>query len=366
MNLFVDSTISSCVVGDQCNPYRKSIGLTMNDLLRDQIKRNISFLKQSSLIKSTAGITMMMFIIGLVNGICSLTTFQNKELRKVGCVLYLFASSITSLLTISMFTIKFWFVILLGMNSTVNLSLLRTDCVFISPVLKLCLYIDGWLNVCVAIERTVNVFKGVTFDKKLSKRIARWIIFILPILIVLNLIHEPLHHQLIEYTHQKYKFEDRNLTLTEDAEYEIEHNVMCVTHYSNSVQIYNTISLFAHLLVPFIVNVCSAVLIIVGTARQRSAARKKQPLKEHLIEQMKEHKQLLISPLILFLLALPRLIIALLSGCVDPSRNPWLYLSAYFISFTPPMLIFTVYVLPSELYMKTFKESMIRCRRRFQ
>ena len=366
MNLFVDSAYSSCVVGDQCNPYRKSIGLTMNDLLRDQIQRNLSFNKQPLLIRSTAGITMMMFVIGLVNGICSLTTFQNKELRKVGCVLYLFASSITSLLTISIFTIKFWFVILLGMNSTVNLSLLRTDCVFISPVLKLCLYIDGWLNVCVAIERTVNVFKGVTFDKKLSKRIARWIIFILPILIVLNLIHEPLHHQLIEYTHQKYKFEDRNLTLTEDAEYEIEHNVMCVTHYSNSVQIYNTISLFAHLLVPFIVNVCSAVLIIVGTARQRSAARKKQPLKEHLIEQMKEHKQLLISPLILFLLALPRLIIALLSGCVDPSRNPWLYLSAYFISFTPPMLIFTVYVLPSELYMKTFKESMIRCRRRFQ
>ena len=33
----VDSTISSCVVGDQCNPYRKSIGLTMNDLLRGQI-----------------------------------------------------------------------------------------------------------------------------------------------------------------------------------------------------------------------------------------------------------------------------------------------------------------------------------------
>jgi len=343
MNLFIDSTISCCVVGDQ-------------------VKRNISFLKQSSLIKSTAGITMLMFVIGLVNRICSLTTFQNKELRKVGCVLYLFASSVTSLLTISMFTIKFWFVILLGMNSTVNLSLLRTDCVFISPVLKLCLYIDGWLNVCVAIERTVNVFKGVTFDQKLSKRIARWIIFILPILIVLNLIHEPLHHQLIEYTHKKYKVEDQNLTLSEDAEYEIEHNIMCVTRYSHSVQIYNTISLFVHLLVPFVVNVCSALLITVSAARQRSVARKKQLAEEHVIERMKEHKQLLISLLILFLLALPRLIIALLSGCVDPSRNPWLYLSACFISFTPPMLIFTVYVLPSELYMKTFKESMTRCR----
>ena len=363
MNLFIDSTISCCVVGDQFNPCRKSIGLTMNDLLRDQVKRNISFLKQSSLIKSTAGITMLMFVIGLVNRICSLTTFQNKELRKVGCVLYLFASSITSLLTISMFTIKYWFVILLGMNSTISLSFVRVDCVLISPLLKLCLYIDGWLNACVAIERTVNVFKGVTFDKKLSKRIARWVILILPILILMNLIHEPLHHQLIEYTNQKYKFTNQNLSLSEDAEYEIEYNIMCVTRYFDSVQIYNTISLFVHLVVPFVVNVCSALLIIVGTARQRSAARKKQRFKEHLIEQMTEHKQLLISSLILFLLALPRLIISLLSECVDPFRNPWLYLSGYFISFTPSMIIFIVYVLPSKLYTKTFKESISRCRR---
>ena len=335
----------------------------MNDLLRGQIQRNISFLKQSSLIKSTVGITMLMFVIGLINGICSLITFQNKELRKVGCVLYLFACSMTSLLTISMFTIKYWFVILLGMNSTISLSFVRVDCVLISPLLKLCLYIDGWLNACVAIERTVNVFKGVTFDKKLSKRIARWVILILPILILMNLIHEPLHHQLIEYTNQKYKFTNQNLSLSEDAEYEIEYNIMCVTRYFDSVQIYNTISLFVHLVVPFVVNVCSALLIIVGTARQRSAARKKQRFKEHLIEQMTEHKQLLISSLILFLLALPRLIISLLSGCVDPSRNPWLYLCGYFISFTPSMIIFIVYVLPSKLYTKTFKESISRCRR---
>jgi len=306
---------------------------------------------------------MLMFVIGLINGICSLITFQNKELRKVGCVLYLFACSMTSLLTISMFTIKYWFVILLGMNSTISLSFVRVDCVLISPLLKLCLYIDGWLNACVAIERTVNVFKGVTFDKKLSKRIARWVILILPILILMNLIHEPLHHQLIEYTNQKYKFTNQNLSLSEDAEYEIEYNIMCVTRYFDSVQIYNTISLFVHLVVPFVVNVCSALLIIVGTARQRSAARKKQRFKEHLIEQMTEHKQLLISSLILFLLALPRLIISLLSGCVDPSRNPWLYLCGYFISFTPSMIIFIVYVLPSKLYTKTFKESISRCRR---
>ena len=78
---------------------------------------------------------------------------------------------------------------------------------------------------------------------------------------------------------------------------------------------------------------------------------------------MNEHKHLLISPIVLLLLATPRLIISLVSGCVDPSENPWLYLCAYFISFTPPMLIFVVFVLPSKLYRKTFKESIMQWRR---
>jgi len=55
---------------------------------------------------------------------------------------------------------------------------------------------------------------------------------------------------------------------------------------------------------------------------------------------------------------------SLVSGCVDPSENPWLYLSGYLVSFTPPMLIFTVFVLPSELYRKTFKDSITRWRQR--
>ena len=121
-------------------------------------------------------------------------------------------------------------------------------------------------------------------------------------------------------------------------------------------------SLFIHLLVPFLANLCSALLIIFGSARQRLTVKKNETFKEHLLKKMSEHKQLLLSPFILLILAMPRLIISLVSGCVDPSQNPWLYLCAYFISFTPPMLIFAVFVLPSQLYMKTFKESIARCR----
>jgi len=362
---------SSCVVGDQCSLFTKGIGLTINDILRNKIQSNISFRKQSVLIQTAAGLTMIMFVIGFINGIFSLITFRNKELRKVGCGIYLLASSITSLLTITMFTIKFWFVILIQLHSTIRSSILRTDCAFIGPVLKLCLYLDGWLNACVAIERTVNVSKGVNFDKKKSKRAARWILLILPIFIMSTLIHEPMHHELFEYTTQKYNpininnNSTMNVSMENDTNigYENEYNVLCVIRYSRSVQTYNTITLFIHLVVPFFVNLFSALFIIFGTARRRSTAKNnKKSFKEHAANQIREHKQLLISPFILLLLAVPRLIMSLISGCVDPSENPWLYLCGYFISFTPPMLVFTVFVLPSELYRKTFKDSITRWR----
>jgi len=360
---------SSCVVGDQCSLFTKGIGLTINDILRNKIQSNISFRKQSALIQTAAGLTMIMFLIGFINGIFSLITFSNKELRKVGCGIYLLASSITSLLTVTMFTMKFWFVVLIQLHSTVRSSILRTDCVFIGPVLKVCLYLDGWLNACVAIERTINVSKGVKFDKKMSRRAARWIILILPIFIMGTIVHEPIHHELFEYTTPKYNSININNNLTmnismendTNVEYENEHNVLCVIRYSRSVQTYNTITLFIHLVVPFVANLFSALFIIFGTARRRSTAKtNKKSFKEHAVNQIREHKQLLISPFILLLLALPRLIMSLVSGCVDPSEDPWLYLCGYFISFTPPMLIFTVFVLPSELYRKTFKDSITR------
>jgi len=354
---------SSCVIGDQCSLFTKGIGLTINEILRNKIQLNISFRKQSVLIQTAAGLTMIMFVIGFINGIFSLITFRNKELRKVGCGIYLLASSITSLLTITMFTLKFWFVILIQLHSIVRSSILRTDCVFIGPILKLCLYLDGWLNACVAIERTVNVSKGVNFDKKKSQRAARWILLILPVFIMGTLIHEPIHHELFEHTTQKYIPINMNNNSTMNMTMENEHNVLCVIRYSRSVQTYNTITLFIHLVVPFLVNLFSALFIIFGTARRRSTAKaNKKSFKEHAVNQIREHKQLLISPFILLLLAVPRLIMSLISGCVDPSENPWLYLCGYFISFTPPMLVFTVFVLPSELYRKTFKDSMTRWR----
>jgi hypothetical protein len=347
--------------------------MTLDDLLRDEIKMNMPFNNQSFSVKMSAALTMIIFVAGVVDSLLSFLTFQNKDLRKVGCVMYLLASSITSLITVCMLTIKFWFVVLTQMNVSASLSVLRGGCVSIEPVLKLFVYLDSWLNACVAIERAVNVAKGVNFDKEKSKRIARWLIIILPFCIMGTIIHEPLYRELFVYNTDKANTignatEEakiyRNKTIGEEVkkaktdENQAENYVWCITRYSRSVQDYNTAILFFHLVAPFIVNLVSALFIIFGSARQRSVTRTRQSYREHVLEQLSEHKQLVVSPIILLALSLPRLIISLLSGCMKALRNPWLYLFGYFISFIPSMLVFVIFVLPSKVYRNKFRESL--------
>ncbi|CAF0825500.1 unnamed protein product [Adineta steineri] len=350
---------SSCVIGDQCNVYMKGIGLTLDDILRDELQPNTVLNNQSFSIKLSAGLTIIMFVAGLINSILSFITFQSKDAQQVGCGMYLLASSITSLLAISMFIIKFWFVVLTHINVSTSLSVLRGGCASIEPILKLFLYSDDWLNACVAVERAALIFKGVKFDKKKSKFVARRTIIILPFCIFGTLIHELAFRRLFVY---EAGLDNINTNKTNDDT--IKRYVSCITRYSPSVQDYNTAVLFFHLVGPFIINLFSALFIIFGGARQRSNARTDQNFKEHVQEQFREHKQLIISPIVLLVLSIPRLIISLLPGCVKTSENLWLYLGPYFISFTPPMLIFLIFVCPSELYMKAFKQLFNRIRRR--
>ena len=357
---------STCSIGDWCYSYTKGIGFTLEDILREQIRPNTTLSNQSLLVKISVALTTIMFIAGLINSIFSFLTFQNQDLREVGCGVYLLASSITSLLTMIMFIIKYWFVVLTQINSFIP----RGGCIIVEPLLKLFVYLDAWLNACVAIERTIAVSKGIKFNKAKSTRIARWITIILPFCIIGTIIHEPIHRDLFHYQTEVYKSEIHDNWTNKSEELEIsvnvsrkyvrETNVWCIIRYSRSVQYYNTFILFFHLISPFIVNLFSALFIIFGVARQRSITQTAKKYKEHVYQQVSEHKQLIISPVILLILALPRLIISLLSGCMKASNNQWLYLSAYLISFTPSILVFVVFVLPSERYRKAFKESLTK------
>lgn len=344
-----------------CRFHERSIGLTLDDILRDNIRWNTTFINQLFTVKMSAALTIIMFMGGLINGVFSCITFQNKQLRNVGCGLYLLASSITSLISLSIFTVKFWFVVLTHMAVSMNISIMLIGCKVIEPILKISLYLDTWFNACVAIERAINVSKGVNFDREKSRRVARWVIMILPFCVMSSLIHEPIKRDAFEFK------TDRNESLgkNETVKYTRNNYIYCITRYSPSLEKYNTSILFVHLLVPFVINLFSALYIIFGVARHRSVSKPERSYREHVQQQFNEHKQLVMSPLVLVILSSPRLIIALLPGCINVSQNPWLYLSAYFISFIPSMLVFIIFVLPSDLYKKQFKDTLTTWQRRF-
>lgn len=328
--------------------------MTLEDILRDEIRRNTTLTDQSWTLFISTSITMLMFVTGLINSVLSFLTFQNEAPRKTGCGMYLLASSITSLLTISMLAVQLWFFIFVHISTTVSLSVIRGGCKSIEPLLKLFLYYDSWLNACVALDRTFNVSKGARFDKVWSRRFARWTIVCLPFCIMVSFVHDLCYRDLFI----------KPIENGQDNKIITDRLFWCVTRYPRFIQKYNTAILFLHLVAPFLANLFSAAFIIFATARRRSAARPTEAYREIVRLQLREHKQLLISPIILLILASPRLVIALSPGCANMSHNLWKYLFGYFMSFTPSVLMFVVFVLPSPLYRTELKKSLGRWQRR--
>ena len=334
---------SDCYFGSQCQFYAKGFGLTLDDILRYEIQPNRSFFNQSLIVIITGLITILFFSFGLISGTISCLIFKRQKCKQIGCGFYLLASSRTSILTICMFTLKYCFLILSQLNIITNRTILHIGCISIDPLLKIFLYTENWFNACVAIERAYAVLKKIQFNKKSSVQMAKRLIYFIPLLIILSFLHEFLHRNL---------FDDKE-----------EHRTWCVNYYSNSFQYYNSTILFIHFLAPFTINLLSALFVIINGARQHTKSQRQQTYFEHLRKEFRIHKHMLISPLVLVILSSPRLIISLISSCIKSSRNPSLFLFAYLISFVPSMLVFVVFVLPSNLYKRELKESVKTWRR---
>ncbi|CAF4174696.1 unnamed protein product, partial [Adineta steineri] len=193
----------------------------------------------------------------IINGLLSILTFKNESLLKVGCGIYLLTNSFISILTITIFTIKYFQLIIFQMKSITNTSFISFSCILTDVLLKILLTYGDWLYAAVAIERALSAIQGVHFNKSKIFRI-------------------------------------------------------------------------------------------------RVKTKKKSAYKKILYAQIQQNKHLLISPSVLILLSIPRLIISFLSGCMESIRTPWLYLTGYYISFIPPLLIIILFILPSKTYKEEF------------
>ncbi|UJR29616.1 hypothetical protein I4U23_017164 [Adineta vaga] len=338
---------NECSYGTRCQFSTKGIGLSLDAILGYHIQSNRSFRNQRFIIHLTTIIVTIMLIVGMIGSLLCVMTFYTKKTLKAGCGYYLLVSSITSAMTLVIFSLKFYFLLVSQMGIITSRQYMSFNCISIEYMLKVLLSVSDWLNSFVGVERAITVQKGVKFDKMQTKRMAKWIIISTYIFTTVTYVHDPIYRRLI----------DDN----EDGDEEDERRTWCHVQFSSSLQLFNSIVSACHFFLPFFLNILSALYIITYTASQRSQAQRQQSNNQQLRRQLYELKHLLISPAILILLASPRLVISFVSGCMKTTRRYLaIYLSGYLISFLPPMLLFVVFVIPSKTYKEELNQTIVR------
>ena len=335
-----------CYYGARCQFSTKGFLFSLDPILGHHLRPNVALNQQPVVIRTSIAIITVMLLIGLLNGCLSIMTFCRQKTRQVGSGNYLLASSITSLLMIIALTTKFWHLIYFQISSIHHGIWVRLICTSNDFVLKILLASSEWLNACVAVERMISVTRGTYFSRTQSLDASKYVIMSVFIFVIVTHIHDPISRQLIK-----------------DIDGD-EERIWCFVRYSPSLRIYNSLVTLFHFLVPFSINLLTALRIIKAVAHQRSSVQPERIFRHHLQLQMYRHQHLLFAPCTLTLICLPRLIISLTKGCMRSAREPWLYLLGYFVSFIPSMLTFVVFVLPSKNYLHEFKSLWKRIKRK--
>ncbi|CAF1238553.1 unnamed protein product [Adineta ricciae] len=321
----------SCYYGSRCQFTTSEFGLSLDAILAYHIIPNANIFHQTSIVKLSLSLTILFMIVGLINGVLSLMTFTNKIVLEVGCDIYLLGSSYFSYVSTQI-------------SPPTSQSFLRIECYSLDFLLRICLNMDQWLNACVAMERAMTAVQGVQFVKKKSKKLAKKVSVVVLLLIILTSTHDPLYRRLFE----------------EEDQEENKKRIWCVVNYPSSLQIYNRIMNTFLFFVSFFINFISTIVVITQKSQRQSHLRKRRSYKAMLCEQVLNHQHLLIAPIMLCILALPRLVFSYVTKCMNSTRDSWIFLSGYFISFIPLMITFLIFVLPSEFYRRECKKSISR------
>jgi len=338
-----------CSYGSICQFRSSLFDISLDGIIGPYIQPNVSFSKQSPIVITTLILIILMVIIGFINGVLCLLTFRSKDTRKVGCGYYLLGSTITTLLTSTMLILKCSIFLSTQMGLIANRSFVRIQCYSFDYLLYVCINMDKWFNACIAIERAFSIVKGTQFNTNQSKRISKLMIVYVILMTTISTIYDPIHRQLID--------DDSN---------DEQRRTWCIVSYSSQLLVVNQIIYVFHFFVPFLLNIISALIIIILSIKRRRKTHKDKNFIEIVHEQMEQHRHLLISPIVLVFLSLPRLIISFVSGCMQSNSNPWIYLIGYLVSFIPPMLTFVVFVLPSKFYKEEFQKTIKEYQKTFR
>ena len=118
-----------CSFGSRCQFSTTGSTLSLDIILGYHIHPSIGINQQPVIVKIAIVFTIVLVFFGFVNIFCSLITFRQKQIRSVGCGLYLFVSTIISLNTLVILILKFFLLLASQIGSINNRRSLYMQCV---------------------------------------------------------------------------------------------------------------------------------------------------------------------------------------------------------------------------------------------
>lgn len=98
-----------CFYGSRCQFSTNGSILSLDSIFGYQIHRDIGIHQQPVAVKIMIAIVTLIFVLGVIDGSLALLTFESKNTHDFRYSLYLFVSSITSLITMTVFAMKSFF-----------------------------------------------------------------------------------------------------------------------------------------------------------------------------------------------------------------------------------------------------------------
>jgi hypothetical protein len=334
-----------CSFGSLCQFLSGNYFITLDMLIGIEMKTgNTSFNQQSTTIHLTLMFLILIILIGLIFNTISIVVFSNKKLRQVGCDLYLLYLTIVSQTGLILLFLRFIYMIIIQMYVVDNLLFIQISCISLEYLLRLIPSLFDWLTVCISIERAYTVIKDVQFTKVIALKtlkFSRWITLIVFLLNILTTLHRPFYLVLVD-----------ELTLNDEPA----GHPWCILDLATTRwNIYEKIINICHLIIPFILNLLSVTgFILHKTNFELTSATRKNKDTRYVImkEQLLKYKPLIISPLVILILEIPRFVFTFTLACIEHPWQRYVHLASYLISFLPLTGVLFIYILPSPKYKK--------------
>jgi len=283
--------------------------------------------------------TLFFFIGFIFNGL-EIVTFMKQKARQGGTGLYLLINGFISQLVIILLLTRVIYLVI-GRQMISNFLANQSLCKSLPYLMTVFKNISTWLMTFVTVERALAATWPI---QSRPLRTPRFAVIVTTIMLLCMFVS--LHTFIAEY----------KLVVRPDHSY-----ASCVREIPLHRKIVVQYTSLAHQLAPFLINFIAGLMVIINIGRSKATSHHVSRLNT-IAKQARERADLLVGPIICFISALPQLIILFLDACTY-EQNAWfvyLTLATYYFSFTPQIIIFFIYVIPSPLFRQVlFSETRL-------